>query len=207
MVPELLPLPSAVEGARVRLRPFRRGDGPNLFAAIDEDRPHLRAWLPWVDTHKTPIDSEVYVRKAQAWWILREDLSLAIERKSGELLGGSGLHRFDWAVRSFEIGYWVRKSAERQGLVTEAVELEAAIAFDRLEANRVEIRCDPANERSAAVPKRLGFVLEARLSRNVVAPGGELRDTLVFALTRETFSATSWAARALACVHEADRDG
>jgi RimJ/RimL family protein N-acetyltransferase len=196
-----------VEGERVRVRPFRRGDGPSLFAAIDEDRPHLRAWLPWVDTHKTSVDSEVYVRKAQAWWILREDLPMAIEERSGKLLGGSGLHRFDWALRSFEIGYWIRKSAEGGGLVTEAVELEAAVAFERLDANRVHIRCDPENVRSAAVPARLGFTLEARLSRNMLAPGGEVRDTLVFALTRETFPSVPWAERALACVRRADQDG
>jgi ribosomal-protein-serine acetyltransferase len=207
VTPELLPLPSFIEGSRVRVRPFRRGDGAGVFAAIDEDRAHLRAWLPWVDAHKTAVDTEIYVRKAHAWWILREDLPVVIERTDGEILGGSGLHRFDWAVRSFEIGYWVRKSAEGQGLVTEAVELEAAMAFERLEANRVEIRCDPENVRSAAVPRRLGFALEARLSSNTVAANGGLRDTLVFALTKETFRAAPWKDRALAAVQRADREG
>ncbi len=207
MIPELLPLPSVVEGARIRVRPFRRGDGQRVFAAIEEDRAHLRRWLPWVDAHKSAIDSEVYARKAHAWWILREDLPLVIETREGELVGGSGLHRFNWGVRSFEIGYWVRKSAEGKGFVGEAVELEAAIAFDRLDANRVEIRCDPANDRSSAIPRRLGFALEARLSRSTLAPDGGVRDALIFGLTRETFAQCGWSAGALAFVRVADRDG
>jgi ribosomal-protein-serine acetyltransferase len=207
VVPELLPLPSFVEGQRVRVRPFRRGDGPSLFAAIDEDRGHLRRWLPWVDAHKTSIDSEVYARKAHAWWILREDLPVAVETKDGQVLGGSGLHRFDWAVRSFEIGYWVRKTAEGRGLISEAVRLEAAVAFERLDANRVEIRCDPANERSAAVPRRLGFALEARPSQSTLAVDGAVRDALIFGLTKETFRRCDWAADALQFVRVADRDG
>ena len=208
VIPELLPLPSSVEGPRIRLRPFRRGDGPDLFAAVDEGRAHLSKWLPWVDRHKSVIDSEVYVRKAQAWWILREDLPLAIEDKtSNRILGGTGLHRFDWAIRSFEIGYWVKKSAAGQGYVTEAVRILTALAFERLDAQRVEIRCDPANERSASVPRRLGFTSEARLPSNARTPSGEPRDTLVFAATRPTFDSLPWASDALKWVRRSDAEG
>lgn len=208
MIPELLPLPASVEGPRIRLRPFRRGDGPNLYAAIDEDRGHLSRWLPWVGHHKSVIDSEVYARKAHAWWILREDLPLAIEDKSSfRILGGTGLHRFDWAVRSFEIGYWIKKTAERQGYVSEAARLLSAVAFERLDAQRVEIRCDPENVRSASIPERLGFTLEARLRGSAVTPGGEPRDTLVYAITKPAFEGLPWAEEASSWVRRADVDG
>lgn len=205
MRPELVELPSVVSGERVRIRPFRRGDGARVFGAIDEDRDHLRAWLPWVDAHKTPDDTEVYVRKAHAWWMLREDLPLLVETIDGEVLGGSGLHRFDWAVRSFEIGYWIRKTREGQGFVSEAVKLATAIAFERLDAARVEIRCDAANVRSAAVPRRLGFVEEAMVKEE--NDDGVERDTRVFAHGRASYGAEAWSEAAAARVRAADRDG
>lgn len=205
MIPELLPLPSVVTGERVRVRPYRRGDGRALFEAIDEDRAHLRAWLPWVDAHKTVEDSEVYVRKAHAWWILREDLPFGIESLDGALLGGSGLHRFDWASGSFEIGYWVRKSREGRGYVGEVVQLASAIAFERLGARRVEIRCDLANARSAAVPRRLGFAEEGCV--RTVTDDGSPREMRVFALDTDGFRRLPWSAAASGFVEAADRDG
>lgn len=205
MRPELLPLPSAVTGERVRVRPFRRGDGRAVFEAIDEDRAHLRAWLPWVDAHKSPLDTEVYVRKASAWWTLREDLPLLVETPAGGVLGGSGLHRFDWASRSFEIGYWIRKSAEGRGFVSDAVKLASAIAFDRLDAARVEIRCDVLNARSASVPRRLGFLEEPGV--RTTHDDGTPREMLVFALTPDPFRALGWHDDASRAVEAADREG
>ena len=33
-------------------------------------------------------------------------------------IGGTGLHRIDWAQRQFEIGYWCRSSRVGEGFVT-----------------------------------------------------------------------------------------
>jgi len=45
-------------------------------------------------------------------------------------------------VRRFEIGYWIRQSASRQGFMSEAVDRVTQFAFKNLQANRIEIRCD-----------------------------------------------------------------
>ena len=58
----------------------------------------------------------------------------------GGLLGGTGLHRIDCELRRFEIGFWIRASAEGQGYVSEAVQAMTALAFDQLDARRVQIR-------------------------------------------------------------------
>ena len=90
-----------------------------------------------------------------------------------------------WELGYFEIGYWLRKSAEGQGYMTETVRLLADYAFASLSANRVEIICDARNLRSAAVPRRLGFVLEGWLRNHSLGPGESPADTLIFALTRD----------------------
>jgi RimJ/RimL family protein N-acetyltransferase len=65
------------------------------------------------------------------------------------------------------------------------VRLLTDYAFDNLKANRIEICCDELNARSAAIPKRLGFVLEERLRNDLATSDGRLRTTLVFSLTPE----------------------
>jgi RimJ/RimL family protein N-acetyltransferase len=62
------------------------------------------------------------------------------------------------------------------------VRLLTDYAFDTLQANRIEIRCDELNARSAAIPQRLGYVLEGRLRNRLATSDGRLRTMLVFSL-------------------------
>ncbi len=101
------------------------------------------------------------------------------------LLGGTGLHRMDWEIRKFEIGYWIRPDEEGKGYVTECVRLLCNLAFGTLKANRVLIRCASTNERSANVPRRLGFAHEGTHRNDLMAPDGKLLDALVFGMTPE----------------------
>jgi ribosomal-protein-serine acetyltransferase len=98
------------------------------------------------------------------------------------IIGGSGLHRINWNVPKFEIGYWVRTSYARKGYISEAVAGISDFAFKQLGAKRVEIRCDKLNERSAAIPRRLGFNHEGTLlNDDRDHETNKLRDTLIFA--------------------------
>lgn len=170
------------------LRPFRPGDGAALWEATEESREHIRPWLPWGEDTRTPADSESYARRACARWITREDLPLGIwEAETGRFLGGTGLHRIDWKTPAFEIGYWLRKSAEGYGFMTETVRILCRFVFEELGANRLEIRCDARNDRSAAVPRRLGFLQEARLRNIRCDTSGNLCDFLIFAMTPEDY--------------------
>ena len=102
----------------------------------------------------------------------------------GELVGATGLHRIDWALRKFEIGYWRRTDWQGRGLVTEAVQALARMAFDALGARRLEIRMDDRNVRSWQVAERAGFTLEALLRFDSVTPAGEPRSTRIYARVR-----------------------
>lgn len=181
----LIALFEELRGPRVVVRPYRLEDADELFAAVEESRQHLWPWLPWVNQHQTSEDTRDFILRSQAQWLLRESaLTVGIfEANNGRYLGGSGLHIRSWDVPSFEIGYWVRASAEGHGYVAEAARLLTDFAFASLGAQRVMIRCDARNTRSAAVAERLGFVREACLRNDLRASDGELRDTLVFSLT------------------------
>ena len=182
--PILVPLFEELRGERVLVRPYRETDAAALQEAVAESREHVRPWLPFADDHQTVEESLLFIRRVTAHWLVREDLTLGFfDVRTGRYLGGSGLHPRSWDIPFFEIGYWVRRTAEGNGFVSETVRLLTDYAFEMLHANRVMIRCDARNLRSAAVPRRLGFVEEALLRNEAIAQDGSIRSTLIFALT------------------------
>jgi RimJ/RimL family protein N-acetyltransferase len=84
-------------------------------------------------------------------------------------------------VPRFEIGYWIRASEQGKGYVIEAVNALTAFCFDKLNANRVEIRMDDKNERSWRVAERCGFTLEGLFHNDTRDHFGNLRDTRIYA--------------------------
>jgi RimJ/RimL family protein N-acetyltransferase len=142
--------------------------------------------MPWVEHHETAADSEESARRGWIEFLERSDLRMHLFLKNTEtLVGSSGLHRIDWSVPKFEIGYWCRTSFAGRGYTTEAVRGIAAFAFDAVDANRVEIRCDSLNRRSIRVAERAGFRLEGEIRNAELGADGSLRNTLVFSMLSE----------------------
>lgn len=191
--PTLYELPHELRGVRVCLRPYAVGNGVVVQEAIEESRDHLRPWMAWVDSRRTVQECEIYVRQALARWVIREDFTVGMwDCSTGRYLGGIWCSEIDWRIPAMGIGYWVRASAQGQGYVTEAVTLLCKLAFISLAAQRVSIRCDATNTRSANIPRRLGFVHEATLRNDSRNTKGDLTDTLVFALTRDDYDQLQW---------------
>jgi RimJ/RimL family protein N-acetyltransferase len=184
--PILRDFPDAFESERLLIRAPRPGDGAAVQEAIQESLAELLPWMPWAHGPQSAEASEAFARQADADFLARRDLPLFLFRRhDGMFVGGSGLHDLNWSVPSFGIGYWVRTSLVGQGFATEASARIADFAFDELGAERVEIWCDAANERSAAVAQRAGFAFEARMERNRRNTSGELADSLCFVRLRE----------------------
>ncbi len=182
-------VPERLETPRLIVRMPRRSDAAALNAAVLESIDELRPTMPWAQTPPSLAQSDADCRRMQAKFLLREDLTMfAFERESdgseGRFVGGTGLHRIDWWVRRFEVGYWCRSSRRGRGLVSEAVQALTDLAFEHLHARRVEVRMDDINERSWRVAERCGFALEGVLRSDTLSTDGELRDTRVYALTR-----------------------
>jgi RimJ/RimL family protein N-acetyltransferase len=162
------------------------GDGPEKHAAVAESLEDLAPWLDWAREVGTVEDSEADVRRARVRFLERTDLMLLLFLKgTGTLVGGSGLHRIDWTVPRFEIGYWCRTRFTGHGYITEAVRGITGFAFDVLGAKRVEIRCDSLNRRSIRVAERAGFRLEGELRNFEAGADGGPRNVLVFSMIPE----------------------
>lgn len=179
-----LPMFEELRGERVLIRPYRETDAPDLQAAVAESRDHLRPWLPFADRHQSVEETHDWILHCMTHWMLREDMTVGLwDAATNHFVGGSGLHPRNWDIPFFEIGYWVRQSAQGKGYVSEAVKLLSDYALIMLGARRVMIRCDERNIRSAAIPERLGFVREGRLRNSEITQDGHLRTMLVFSLT------------------------
>ncbi|MDM4767464.1 GNAT family N-acetyltransferase [Pelomonas sp. SE-A7] len=181
--PILIEVPEKIETERLLIAAPRAGVGPALNEAVIETMDQLKRWMPWAQQASTIEEMEAVVRRQVAAFVLREDLPFQIysrEPQGRRLLGAMGLHRFDWAARRFEIGYWLRRTAQGQGLMSEAVNGMAEMAFTQLRARRLEIRCDETNDRSRGVAERCGFTLESVMRGQSVNTAGELCSSCVY---------------------------
>lgn len=183
--PILLDIPAEIRTERLLLRQPRAGDGPRVYEAVVESLPELRrfiASLPWVGGEQSVENSEIWCRNAEANFAARRDLPYLLwDPVANEVVGGSGLHRTDWHTPKTEVGYWCRSSRVGEGLISEAVQALAALAFETLGVVRLELFTDAENQASRRVAERCGFVLEGVLRNERRAPGGGLRNTCVYA--------------------------
>ena len=181
-----LDIPEFIETERLLIRPPQPGDGKVMNDAVCESLDHLKRWMSWARQAPTVEESEAFSRRHAAAFKTRdEDMGLYIfERETGRLIGATGMHSIDWSVPRVEIGYWIRVSETGKGYITEAVRALTDYAFTHIQVERIEIRCEPANTRSAAVAERCGYTLEGRLRNQMRDPEGGLRDTLVFGMIR-----------------------
>lgn len=172
------------ESKRLIIRVPKISESNKIYEAIEESIEELKPWMPWAAT-STLEKTEESTRMAVSEFISREDLRYHFhDKETGQFLVGSGLHRIDWNVPKFEIGFWCRSSKVGNGYVTEGVKALSDMAFEQLNAARVEIRCDQRNTASAAVAERAGFKLEGILINDRKDHNNILSSTLIFARTK-----------------------
>ncbi|MEN2768951.1 GNAT family N-acetyltransferase [Ornithinibacillus xuwenensis] len=186
MNPILIDFPSEFETQRLFIRMPVPGDGKMVYESKQASQNELLPWMPFAHSEQNEDDTEINIREAHVKFLTREDLRLLVfHKETGVLIANAGLHRIDWEVRRFEIGYWIDSRFSGKGYMTEAAAAIADFAFQELAANRVEIRCDAKNVKSRAVAERIGFELEGILKKDSVdVYGKELRDTCVYAKVR-----------------------
>jgi RimJ/RimL family protein N-acetyltransferase len=183
--PVLLDIPMPIRTPRLLLRPPQAGDGAMMHEAKKETRDILSRWMLWAKEDADENECEAIVRKAHASFILRTDMMIfGFEKVSGEFLLSCGLHRLDWNIRRFEIGYWVRKNVQGQGYATECANALTRYAFEVLNANAVSIEVAEGNDASMAVVEKLGFEKEGIKKKSNMLPSGEIVDHHLWSCTR-----------------------
>ncbi|MCL6571663.1 MAG: GNAT family N-acetyltransferase [Bacillus sp. (in: Bacteria)] len=164
----------------IELQLFQRHHALKLYQLVEDNREHLRVWMPWVDSMNTPYQFEAIIPIWLTQFADNSGLNVGI-LYNGELVGSIGLHQIDWHNSMTNIGYYLSKNAEGHGVMTRSVQSMLNYAFLQLGLNRIEIRCGVKNRKSRAIPERLGFMTEGKI-RDGEQLNGRYHDLIVYGL-------------------------
>lgn len=161
--------PQRIELGDLLIRRWRPADATARREAIRASFDHLRPW--WDDSLIELIipDSPADRERSMCWPSDRGSFRYGIFDLDNTVLGGIDLHD-RIGGRAIELGYWSHAAHTGKGVITRATTAltETAFALPRIE--RLEIHCDAANSRSAAVARRAGFRLDRIEQRDKTAP-------------------------------------
>lgn len=158
-LPPEIRLPSGVQ-----VRRWQRGDRDTVTATVNANRDYLRDWMPWAAQPATTESTDAFLDDSIAGYEADSEFAYGVFAPNGELLGAGGVHRRE-PHDVLEIGYWIAESQSGKGLGREVARALTVAAANAPGIVRIEIRCDEANARSAAIPRRLGYDLIERCER------------------------------------------
>jgi ribosomal-protein-serine acetyltransferase len=153
-----------------------------LFFAIDNNRGHLYAFLPWVSQMQTISDFRNYISSSEVLIAEQKEVSFAISYDE-KIVGRIGLHHLNMMNKNGSIGYWLIKEAEGKGIITKCCKALINYGFDELQLQRIEIKAAVNNVRSQAIPVKLNFTREGVL-RQAEFVNNEFLDLVLYSLLR-----------------------
>ena len=175
--PILIDIPMPIVTPRLTIRPPMAGDGAAMFKNKVDSFKELNKWIPWAKELGTAEQLEITAREAAAKFQNRTDIMLlGFLNDGGDLAVSTGLHRMDWDLRIFEIGYWVTTPHAGKGLATESTNALIRYAFNALAATKVKICHSAGNDASKRVIEKLGFEKEGVFKRDARLNDGTITD-------------------------------
>ena len=170
--------PERIDLDGFHLRRYTLGDVESLHGAIKASYAEIHPWMPWCVEPVKIEEQREFVEGTFPKWMTGEAFNYAIfdsgegetEQARTQIGAISLMDRL--GPGGLEIGYWLRTDATGRGVMTRAAGrlTEVGLALPGIE--RIEIHCDEANARSAAVPRRLGYRLD-RIEDDVAEAPGE----------------------------------
>lgn len=144
---------------KIRIELIEEKHTQSIFDMVNENRNHLRPWLPFVDRMQSVEYTKNFVNGTMqrnkdgveyAFVIFDDD----------KMIGRIGVYKIDNQNSIGEIGYWIIENSQGKGIVTNCCKRLIHFCFNDLKLNRVEIRCGTENLRSKKIPEKLNFTKE-----------------------------------------------
>src|SRR5277367_4974551 len=90
-----------------------------LFRLVEQERAQLSPWLSWVDATRSEEDTGTFVHSVLEQFASNRGFAAGIWNHE-RLTGTIGTHRIDWLNRKVELGYWLARGFQGQGIMTDA---------------------------------------------------------------------------------------
>jgi [ribosomal protein S5]-alanine N-acetyltransferase len=176
---------SILEGEKVHLRFPSVEESKLVLDYFQKNQKHLASFSP-------PAPEGFYTEE---YWVgrlkqnqdefkLEKSVRLFISKKGGSAVIGS-VSLTEICRGPFQaayLGYAMDQDEQGKGLMTEALQLMIQFAFEKMNLHRLMANHLPSNKRSAAVLKRLGFVVEGT-AKNYLRIEGKWQDHVLTSLT------------------------
>jgi ribosomal-protein-serine acetyltransferase len=166
----------------VFLQLLEEGHAAEVFSLVDRDRAYLREWLPWVDASETADDTLSFIRSSREQFASNKGFAAGIW-SDRQFCGVIGTHQLDLLNRKCEIGYWLGRSFQGKGIITDACRAVVTYLLTEIDLNRVTIQCASGNQKSCSVAQRLGFTEEGS-AREAQFLHGHFHDLRRFAMLK-----------------------
>lgn len=157
-----------------------------LFTLTDKNRKFLRKWLPWVDGTQTSEDTINFIRVSKRRKRSNKGIQFTIKYKN-RICGMIGLVQIDNLNKKTEIGYWLARKYNGKGIMTKSCRALVDHCYEKLNMNKINIRCMPENVSSIGIPERLNFKREALL-RDDSFFNGKFENLILFTLLRKEWN-------------------
>jgi RimJ/RimL family protein N-acetyltransferase len=159
---------------RLIVRKYTEGDGRELYLLLERNgnREFLRENVEEVASIRTEEEAEIAVRKHSAEWFTRERFVMVIWLKSeNKCVGQIWIEPKNWAVPSFEIGWFLDQGYQGKGIAEEAGRRSLEFLFSSLNAHKVIAITRDTNLKSIKLIERLGFRREGHLRESGIQDG------------------------------------
>ncbi|GGE15999.1 GNAT family N-acetyltransferase [Sphingobacterium cellulitidis] len=172
--------------SNLSLKALVESDAIRMFNIIDTQREYLGEWLPFVQFTNKIEDSKGFVEMAMNNRKIKKDYVYKICLED-RMIGLIGTKEIDLINKNTELGYWLSRDFQNQGIMTKSVQALIQELYEELKLERIQICCAVGNEKSINIPKRLGFKLEGTKRNGEWIGNLQFRDLLVFSKLKSDF--------------------
>jgi ribosomal-protein-serine acetyltransferase len=164
----------------IELRQLEESDAPELFALISRESSYLCQWLSSEYLYESLSEVRSFIFISSMRHLTNGAFDAGVWYQN-HLAGVVELHTINHEKRRSDIGYWLGREFQGQGLMTMCVRAVVDYAFNAYKLKKLRIFCPINNIDSRAIPERLGFEVE-RIEPQHERINGRLVDDAVYVM-------------------------
>ena len=171
------------------IRKYRKGDGTSFFELLErnDNRQHLKEHVNEATTVTTLEEADKRIQELISNWDKKERFVMGMWLKTFNLyVGQIWIEPKNWDVPRFELGWFLDKSYQGQGLATEAVKRSIDYLFDDFKLHKIVVLVRNDNLRSKKLAERCGFIKEGRLRDHGIINGKRI-DLVCYGLLKNEY--------------------